>query len=133
MGKGFAVVAEEVRKLADRARSAAGEIELLILRTQEAVEAGVQGVDTTLGSLDDIRQRIADVAGQFQGIGAAAKAQSDTSAEVNLLVAENNAQLAQNASATHELSATVQEITRTAADLAQVAEGLRAAVEGFKL
>ena len=133
MGKGFAVVAEEVRKLADRSRGAAGEIEQLIQRTQEAVEAGVQGVDTTLGSLDDIRQRISDVAGQFQGIGAAAKAQSDTSAEVNVLVAENNAQLAQNASATHELSATVQEITRTAADLAQVAEGLRAAVEGFKL
>ncbi len=133
MGKGFAVVAEEVRKLADRSREAAGEIEQLIQRTQEAVEAGVEGVDTTLQSLADIRARIADVAGRFQQIGAAARAQTDTSREVNGLVEEIHAQLTQNASATHELSATVVEITRTAADLAEVAEGLRAAVGGFRL
>jgi methyl-accepting chemotaxis protein len=133
MGKGFAVVAEEVRKLADRSRAAAGEIEQLIQRSQEAVEAGVHGVDTTLKSLEDIRARIADVAGRFQQIGAAAKAQTDTSLEVNGLVEENHAQLTQNASATQQLSATVVEITHTAADLAEVAEGLRAAVGGFKL
>jgi methyl-accepting chemotaxis protein len=133
MGKGFAVVAEEVRKLADRSRGAAGEIEKLIQRTQEAVDSGVQGVGTTLHSLQDIREKIGDVAGRFQQIGAAAKAQTDTSREVNILVDQNHAQLAQNASATHELSATVHEITRTASDLAEVAEGLRAAVSGFKL
>ncbi len=133
MGKGFAVVAEEVRKLADRSRSAASEIEQLIQRTQEAVEAGVLGVDTTLKSLEDIRSRIADVAGRFHQIGAAAKAQTETSREVNVLVEENHSQLAQNASATQELSATVHEITRTASDLAEVAEGLRSAVGGFRL
>ncbi|MDR3685194.1 MAG: methyl-accepting chemotaxis protein, partial [Geothrix sp.] len=133
MGKGFAVVAEEVRKLADRSRGAAGEIEQLIQRTQDAVESGVQGVDTTLRSLQDIREKIGDVAGRFEQIGTAAEAQNTTSREVNVLVEGNHAQLAQNASATQELSATVHEITRTASDLAEVAEGLRAAVGGFKL
>jgi methyl-accepting chemotaxis protein len=133
MGKGFAVVAEEVRKLADRCRGAAGEIEQLIQRTQEAVESGVQGVNTTLHSLQDIREKIGDVAGRFQQIGTAAEAQNTTSREVNVLVEGNHARLAQNASATQELSATVHEITRTAADLAEVAEGLRAAAGGFKL
>jgi methyl-accepting chemotaxis protein len=133
MGKGFAVVAEEVRKLADRSRGAAGEIGQLISRTQEAVEAGVQGVTTTVHSLDDIRARIEDVTGCFREIGAAATAQTRTSQEVNGLVAGNHAQLAQNASATQQLSATVHEITRTAADLAEVAEGLRASVSGFRL
>jgi len=133
MGKGFAVVAEEVRKLADRSRGAAGEIEQLIQRTQEAVESGVQGVNVTLHSLEDIRGRIGDVAGRFDQIGAAATAQTNTSREVNVLVDGNHAQLAQNASATQELSATVHEITRTASDLAEVAEGLRAAVGEFKL
>jgi methyl-accepting chemotaxis protein len=133
MGKGFAVVAEEVRKLADRSRTAAGEIATLAQRTEEAVATGVQGVEATLSSLNDIRRRISDVAGQFQGIDAAIKVQATTSKEVDALVKENHSQLAQNASATHELSATVHEITRTAGDLAEVAEGLRVATGGFKL
>jgi methyl-accepting chemotaxis protein len=133
MGKGFAVVAEEVRKLADRSRGAAGEIGKLAQRTEEAVETGVRGVGATLESLEDIRRRISTVAGQFEGIGSAVQAQSDSSAEVEQQIRTNHLQLEQNASATHELSATVHEITRTAADLAEVAEGLRTAVGGFKL
>ena len=77
--------------------------------------------------------RIADVAGRFRQVGAAARAQTETSREVSVLVDENHAQLTQNASATQELSATVVEITHTASDLAEVAEGLRSAVGGFKL
>jgi methyl-accepting chemotaxis protein len=133
MGKGFAVVAEEVRKLADRSRSAAGEIGQLAQRTEEAVETGVKGVAATLQSLEDIRRRISSVADQFQGIGTAVQAQSDSSTEVESQIKANHSQLEQNAAATHELSATVHEITRTAGDLAEVAEGLRAAVGGFKL
>jgi len=43
-GKGFSVVAEEVRKLAERSRSSAQDIQKLILRTQEVVAGGVAGV-----------------------------------------------------------------------------------------
>jgi methyl-accepting chemotaxis protein len=133
MGKGFAVVAEEVRKLADRSRSAAGEIGVLAQRTEAAVETGVQGVKATLDSLEDIRQRIASLAGQFKGIDAAVRAQSEASLGVDQQIHDNHARLEQNAAATHELSATVHEITRTAGDLAEVADGLRTAAGRFRL
>ncbi len=133
MGKGFAVVAEEVRKLAERSRSSAQEIEQLILRTQEAVSGGVQGVGITLDNLEAIRTRITAIAGSIHEIGQLSHEQAGTSAEVTQRMDQTSARLSQNAAATQELAATVQEISRTSEDLAHVAEGLRNVVKGFKL
>ena len=133
MGKGFAVVAEEVRKLAERSRSSAKEIEELIQRTQDAVSGGVDSVQTTMESLEAIRRRITDMASRIEQIGTFAGSQAETSAQVTRRMGETSQGLAQNAAATHELSATVQEIAKTSEDLAQVAEGLRRLVGGFRL
>ena len=132
-GKGFAVVAEEVRKLAERSGTAAREIEALILRTQEVVSGGVQSVDTTLASLEAIRDRIGGMAQSITEIGGLSRQQAATGQEVAAMMAQTTGRLAQNASATHELSSTVHEIAKTSDELARVAEGLRAVVEGFKL
>jgi methyl-accepting chemotaxis protein len=132
-GKGFAVVAEEVRKLAERSRSAAREIEELIQRTQEAVSGGVASVHTTMESLEAIRQRITGMAERIEQIGIFASGQAETSTQVTQMMGETSQGLAQNATATHELSATVHEIAKTSDDLAQVAEGLRNLVSGFRL
>ena len=132
-GKGFAVVAEEVRKLADRSRSAALEIAQLNERTQEAVIGGVEGVKASLTHLETIRERIHGIAGSIESIGTLSTAQAETSAEVSQRMQQTSLRLIQNASATQELAATVQEITKTSDDLAGVAEGLRHVVEGFKL
>jgi len=132
-GKGFAVVAEEVRKLAERSALAAHEIEGLIQRTQEVVSGGVQSVDTTLASLDTIRERIGGVAQSIQDIGGLSRGQAATGQEVATMMGQTTGRLAQNASATHELASTVQEIAKTSDELAHVAEGLRAVVERFKL
>lgn len=133
MGKGFAVVAEEVRKLAERSRGSAQEIEQLIHRTQEAVSGGVQGVGVTLENLEAIRARIAAIAASIRETGQFSQEQAGTSLEVRQRMDQTSARLAQNAAATHELAATVQEISRTSEDLAHVAEGLRKVVQGFKL
>ncbi|MDR3672013.1 MAG: methyl-accepting chemotaxis protein [Holophaga sp.] len=133
LGKGFAVVAEEVRKLAERSRSSAQDIQQLILRTQDAVAGGVQGVTVTLDNLQAIRSRITHIAGSIQEIGKLSREQADTSAAVSESMNQTTLRLSQNAAATQELAATVQEITHTAEDLAQVAEGLRKVVEGFHI
>jgi methyl-accepting chemotaxis protein len=132
-GKGFAVVAEEVRKLAERSRSAALEIAELNQRTQDAVSGGVDGVKASLENLGAIRERIDGIAASIQDIGALSRAQEETSRDVSQRMDDTARKLAQNASATQELSATVEEITKTSDDLAGVAEGLRHVVEGFKV
>jgi methyl-accepting chemotaxis protein len=132
-GKGFAVVAEEVRKLAERSGTAAREIEALIQRTQEVVSGGVESVDTTLASLEAIRERIGGMAHSITDIGGLSRQQAATGQQVAEMMAQTTGRLAQNASATHELASTVHEIAKTSDELAQVAEGLRAVVEGFKL
>ena len=132
-GKGFAVVAEEVRKLAERSGTAAREIEALILRTQEVVSGGVESVDTTLASLEAIRERIGGMAHSITDIGGLSRQQAATGQQVADMMAQTTGRLAQNASATHELASTVHEIAKTSDELARVAEGLRSVVEGFKL
>jgi len=132
-GKGFAVVAEEVRKLAERSRTAAREIEELIQRAQETVAGGVSSVQGTMEGLEAIRGRIAQVADRIDQIGLFASTQTDTSRDVSRMMGQTAQGLAQNAAATHELAATVEEIAKTSEDLAKVAEGLRGLVGTFRL
>ncbi|HEX9082057.1 MAG TPA: methyl-accepting chemotaxis protein [Holophagaceae bacterium] len=83
-------------------------------------------MDTTLASLEAIRDRIGSMATRITDIGGLSRTQADTGQQVANM-------MAQNASATHELASTVQEIAKTSDELARVAEGLRAVVQGFKL
>jgi len=133
LGKGFAVVAEEVRKLAERSRSSAQDIQKLISRTQEVVAGGVAGVAVTLENLEAIRARTTSIAASVQEIGRLSHDQASTSVAVGQSMNQTALRLSQNAAATQELAATVQQIARTSDDLAQVAEGLRKVVEGFHL
>lgn len=131
-GKGFAVVAEEVRKLAERSRGSAQEIEQFIQRTQEAVSGGVASVQSTMQSLEEIRLRITGVAESIEQIGNHSSGQAQTSQSVTKMMADTSEGLTQNAAATHELAATVQEIAKTSEDLARVAEGLQSMVGSFR-
>jgi len=97
------------------------------------VSGGVQSVDTTLASLEAIRDRIGTMARSISDIGGLSRQQAATGQSVADMMSTTTGRLSQNASATHELSSTVQEIAKTSDELARVAEGLRALVGGFKL
>ncbi len=130
-GKGFAVVAEEVRKLAERSRQAAAEIESLIGETHSAVESGRQSVQGAVDLMVNIQQSIGTIAGMVGEIGSATEEQSRTATEVSRRLEDTSREVGQNAAATHQLSATVQEISRTAFDLAKISEGLALSVGQF--
>lgn len=133
MGKGFAVVAEEVRKLAERSRQAAIEIEGMLTQGREAVAQGKESVETTKGLLSDIQQAIGSMSSMVLEIGSATEEQSRTAMDVAKRVDEVTQEVAQNAAATQEMSATTQEIARTAQSLAKVSEDLSRITAQFRV
>ena len=57
-GRGFSVVASEVRLLARQSAEAASQIKLLVRTSAEHVKAGVEVVDDTGATLDDIIEKV---------------------------------------------------------------------------
>src|ERR1700681_3630636 len=57
-GRGFAVVATEIRRLADQTAVATYDIEQMVKEMQQAVSAGVMGMDKFS---EEVRRGVADV------------------------------------------------------------------------
>lgn len=132
MGKGFAVVAEEIRKLAERSGNAAKEISLLIEQSQSAVQSGESMVQTTSGSLGQIREQANELQRMMIEITGATHEQSKASNEVASQVETSASEAARNASASTELSATATELQQIAEKLQHVAHELNHSVGLFK-
>ncbi len=104
-GRGFAVVAGEVRNLAQRAASAAGEIKSLITDSVEKVEDGSRLVAQAGNTMKDIASCIHGVTEIMSEISAASVEQTNGIEQVNMAicqmddVTQQNASLVQNASA----------------------------------
>ncbi len=109
-GKGFAVVAAEVRKLAERSQTAAGEISKLSASSVNVAErAGAM-----LTKLVPDIQKTAEL---VQEISAASKEQSGGADQINSAIQQLNQVIQQNAGAAEEMSSTSEELSSQAEQL----------------
>ncbi|MBF0152177.1 MAG: CZB domain-containing protein [Magnetococcales bacterium] len=118
-GKGFAVVAAEVRKLAERSQTAAGEIGQL---SSSSVEVAEQAGGIINRLVPDIRK----TSELIQEIAAASQEQFQGAEQINQAVQQLDHAIQSNAGAAEEMSASCDELD-------QLSSSLQEAVSFFRL
>jgi len=118
-GKGFAVVATEVRKLAERSQTAAGEISKL---SASSVEVAEKAGEMLARIVPDI-QKTAELVSE---INAASNEQNSGAEQINKAIQQLDQVIQQNAGAAEEMASTTEE-------LASQAEQLQDTISFFKI
>jgi methyl-accepting chemotaxis protein len=125
-GRGFAVVAVEVRNLAQRAASAAGEIKKLIADSVDQVEGGTKLVTQAGLTMGEIVSSIRGVTAMMSEISAASIEQTSGIEQVNQAVGQMDDVTQQNA-------ALVEQAAAAAESLEEHAQNLSDTVGSFKV
>lgn len=111
-GRGFAVVASEVRKLAERSRVAADEIDGL-------TKNGVREAEDAGKLLADIVPEIEKTAKLVQEIAAASIEQNSGAEQINNAIQQLNVVVQQNAASSEELASSSEEMSSQAEQLTE--------------
>ncbi|WP_333875023.1 methyl-accepting chemotaxis protein [Methylobacter sp.] len=125
-GRGFAVVAVEVRNLAQRAATAAGEIKDLINDSVGKVSVGSKLVAQAGLTMEEIVTSIRGVTDMMSEITTASAEQSSGIEQVNMAIAQMDDVTQQNA-------ALVEQAAAAAESLEEQAQNLVLTVNGFKV
>jgi methyl-accepting chemotaxis protein len=125
-GRGFAVVANEVRTLAQRSASAAGEIKGLIAASVEEVAAGSKLVRVAGATMDEIVTSVRQVSDLINEISSAGDEQRAGIEQVNASIMQMEQMTQQNA-------ALVEEAAAAASAMEEQAQRLNAAVQVFQV
>jgi methyl-accepting chemotaxis protein len=124
-GKGFAVVAVEVRNLAQRAASAAGEIKRLIGDSVERISGGSKQVEQAGKTMEDIVVAIQSVTRIMSDIATA-------SIEQNTGIEQINQAVTQMDEVTHQNAALVEQAAAAAESLSDQTKSLALEMANFK-
>ncbi|MBF0425581.1 MAG: methyl-accepting chemotaxis protein [Magnetococcales bacterium] len=109
-GKGFAVVAAEVRKLAERSQTAAGEISQLSASSVEVAERAGAIINKLVPDIQRTAQLVQEIAG-------ASQEQSQGAGQINAAIGQLDQVIQQNAGASEEMAATAEEMNGQARHL----------------
>ena len=118
-GKGFAVVAAEVRRLAERSQTAAGEINRLSATSVQIAEKAGE----MLGRIVPAIQKTADL---VQEINAASNEQKNGADQINKAIQQLDQVIQQNAAGAEEMSSTAEQLN-------DQADTLQEAIAFFRL
>jgi methyl-accepting chemotaxis protein len=119
-GKGFAVVAIEVRRLAQSAAEASGEIKGLIETSAGEVAGGSRLVEQAAARLLDILKGAEESSGAIDAIARAAAEQSAAIAEVNAAVRQLDEMTQHNAALVEETNAAIEQTESQAGELDRI-------------
>jgi len=121
-GRGFAVVAAEVRNLAQRSSSSAGEIKTLIKDSSDKVAEGSDLVHRSGKALQEIVQAVQELAAVIKGISESANEQNNGIAQVNIAINQMDEMTQQNAALVEEASAASESMREQAAEMLQLVQ-----------
>jgi methyl-accepting chemotaxis protein len=114
-GRGFAVVASEVRSLAQRSSQAAKDIKDLITNSSVQVKSGVELVNRTGTSLEEILTSIKNVAALVGDIAVASKEQATGLDQVSKALTQMDEVTQQNSALVEENAATAKTLQQQSA------------------
>ncbi|MGD2036208.1 MAG: methyl-accepting chemotaxis protein [Bacteroidales bacterium] len=124
-GKGFAVVAAEVRKLAERSKLAADEIE-------EISKSSLKITEDSSKMLDELVPEIEKTAQLVQEIAAASIEQNSGSDQINTSIQQLNIVTQQNAAFSEEMATSSEELSSQAESLKDLISFFRVNENGHK-
>ncbi|WP_312318899.1 methyl-accepting chemotaxis protein [Stenotrophomonas sp.] len=118
-GRGFAVVASEIRSLSQRSATAAKEIKQLIGDSVDKVGVGTGQVEGAGRTMDEIVGNVKRVSDLISEISEAARQQSDSLGQMNIVVDQIDQGTQQNAALVEEASAAARSMEEQSTELLQ--------------